>query len=386
MVKILVVDDEVDVETLIMQKFRRKVHRKEWEFIFSRNGEEALEVLHENHSAIDIVLSDINMPKMDGLTLLQKIGEEGFDLRTIVVSAYSDIDNIRTAMNNGAFDFITKPINFQDMELTIQRSYQNLNQMREALRSRDDLLVLKKELNLAHKIQKSILPQDFNIHKSCDIHAFMTPAKEVGGDFYDFFQLDTEHTAFLVADVSGKGVPASLFAMANQALIRGMASGLSISTGELLSKINDKCCENNDNCMFITLFLAILNNVSGEMVYTNAGHTPPVIIDNSGKCSLLPLTEDVPLGISEGEKFAEKTATLKPQDTIFIYTDGVTEAMNADGEEYGEERLLAGLTSQAGKPLPELDDHIYQGVLKFADGVQQFDDLTYLSLRYLGAS
>ena len=97
MVKILVVDDEVDVETLIMQKFRRKVHKKEWEFTFSRNGEEALDVLRENHEVIDIVLSDINMPKMDGLVLLQKISEEGFDLRTIVVSAYSDIDNIRTA-------------------------------------------------------------------------------------------------------------------------------------------------------------------------------------------------------------------------------------------------------------------------------------------------
>ena len=386
MVRILVVDDEVDVETLIMQKFRRKIHRKEWEFTFSRDGEEALEVLRENHSVIDIVLSDINMPRMDGLTLLQKIGEEGFDLRTIVVSAYSDIDNIRTAMNNGAFDFITKPINFQDMELTIQRSYQNLNHMREALRSRDDLLVLKKELNLANKIQQSILPQDFAIHKQCDIHAFMTPAKEVGGDFYDFFPLDTDHVAFLVADVSGKGVPAALFAMANQALIRGMSSGLSTSTGGLLSKINDKCCENNDNCMFITIFLGILNTVSGEMIYTNAGHTPPVIIDAAGKCSLLALTEDVPLGISEGEKFAEKTVTLKPQDTVFVYTDGVTEAMNADGEEYGVEKLIAELESQAGKPLTEIDEHVYHKVLEFAGGVQQFDDLTYLSMRYLGAS
>ena len=385
MVRILVVDDEIDIETLVVQKFRRKIHRKEWEFSFSRNGEEALEVLRENHSVIDIVLSDINMPKMDGLALLQKIGEEGFDLRTIVVSAYSDIDNIRTAMNNGAFDFITKPINFQDMELTIQRSYQNLNQMREALRSRDDLLVLKRELNLAHKIQKSILPQDFNIHKSCDLHAVMSPAKEVGGDFYDFFQLDTEHVAFLVADVSGKGVPASLFAMANQSLIRGMASGLRISTGELLSKINDKCCKNNENCMFITIFLGILNTTSGEMVYTNAGHTPPVIIDNDGECNLLPLTGDIPLGISEGEKFSEKTTTMRPQDTLFIYTDGVTEAMNANGEEYGEERMLTELASQAGKPLSEHDEYIYRKVNDFAAGTQQFDDLTYLSLRYLSA-
>lgn len=384
MVKILVVDDEVDVETLIMQKFRRKIHKKEWEFTFSRNGEEALEVLRENHSVIDIVLSDINMPKMDGLTLLQKIGEEGFDLRTIVVSAYSDIDNIRTAMNNGAFDFITKPINFQDMEHTIHRSYKSLNEMREAIRSRDDLLVLKKELNLAHKIQQSILPQEFVLHASCDIHAFMTPAKEIGGDFYDFFPLDSDKVAFLVADVSGKGVPSALFAMANQALIRGISSGLCTSTGELLNKINVKCCKNNENCMFVTLFLAILDAKNGKLTYTNAGHTPPVVVDANGSCSLLPLTEDVPLGISEDEKFSENTIDIKPQDTIFVYTDGVTEMMNSRGEEYGEERMIADLGTQTGKSLEEMGNHIYKKANEFADGVQQFDDLTYLLMRYLG--
>lgn len=384
MVKILVVDDEVDVETLIMQKFRRKIHKKEWEFTFSRNGEEALEVLRENHSVIDIVLSDINMPKMDGLTLLQKIGEEGFDLRTIVVSAYSDIDNIRTAMNNGAFDFITKPINFQDMEHTIHRSYKSLNEMREAIRSRDDLLVLKKELNLAHKIQQSILPQEFVLHSSCDIHAFMTPAKEIGGDFYDFFPLDSGRVAFLVADVSGKGVPSALFAMANQALIRGISSGLCTSTAELLNKINVKCCKNNENCMFVTLFLAILDTKNGKLTYTNAGHTPPVVIDDKGSCSLLPLTEDVPLGISDDEDFSENTIDIKPQDTIFVYTDGVTEMMNSRGEEYGEERMVADLSTQAGKTLEEMGDHIYKKANEFADGVQQFDDLTYLLMRYLG--
>ena len=208
MIKILVVDDEADVEALITQKFRRKVHRKEWNFTFSRNGEEALDVLAHT-SEIDIVLSDINMPKMDGLALLQKINEKEMDLRTIVVSAYSDIENIRTAMNNGAFDFITKPINFQDMETTILKSFDNLQEMRNALRSRDDLLILQKELNLAQKIQQSILPNDFNLSKNCDLYAFMKPAKEVGGDFYDFFKLDSEHISCLVADVSGKGVAAA---------------------------------------------------------------------------------------------------------------------------------------------------------------------------------
>ena len=380
MIKILVVDDEVDVETLITQKFRRKVKKGEWDIVFSRNGEEALEVLKKNPH-IDILLSDINMPKMDGLTLLQRINEEKYDLRTIMVSAYSDIQNIRTAMNNGAFDFITKPINFQDMETTIKRSFDNLQEMRKALQSHDDLLVLKKELNLAQKIQQSILPKEFDIHPHCELEARMFPAKEVGGDFYDFFKLDSEHIACLVADVSGKGVPAALFAMVNQTLLRSMASGLT-STGKLLTQVNDKCAKNNDNCMFVTMFCSVFNTKTGELNYANAGHNPPVLIHPDGKCSELPLTAGIPLGISEGEKFKEKTITLGPQDTLFIYTDGITEAINPENEEFDTPRLLQELSDYADKDLKSLSDNIYQKVMDFSQGIPQFDDLTYLSLRH----
>ena len=381
MIRILVVDDEADVEALIVQKFRRKIQRGEWQLSFSRNGEEALETLKKEPN-IDILLSDINMPKMDGLTLLQKINEEKFDLRTIMVSAYSDIENIRTAMNNGAFDFITKPINFQDMETTIQRSFSHLKEMRMALRSRDDLLVLKKELNLAQKIQQSILPNNFEIHKDCDIQAMMLPAKEVGGDFYDFFKLDSENIVFIVADVSGKGVPAALFAMVNQTLLRSMSSGLSTSTSKLITQVNRRCSENNENCMFVTLFYGIYNVKSGKFTYTNAGHNPPVLVHKDGQCEILPLTGGIPLGISETEEFSEKTITLCPEDTVFIYTDGVTESINLKNEEFGEELLLEQLSSLAKEDLSTLNDSVYKRVLDFAQGSPQFDDLTYLSFRH----
>ena len=381
MIKILIVDDEADVETLITQKFRRKVRRSQWELTFSRNGEEALNAL-QNNPEIDIVLSDINMPKMDGLTLLQKIREEKLDLRTIMVSAYSDIENIRTAMNNGAFDFITKPINFQDMEITIERSFDNLKETREALRSRDDLLILKKELNLAHKIQQSILPKEFDLHPSCQSKAIMVPAKEVGGDFYDIIKLDSKHVALVVGDVSGKGVPAALFAMVNQTLLRSTSSALIRSTGKLITQVNQRCSKNNDNCMFITLFYGILNTETGELVYTNAGHLPPLLIHSDGSNEELPLTGGLPLGIVEDEEFAEKNITLRPDDTLFVYTDGITEAINSQGEEFGTSRLVEELTSQASKDLPSLNDYIYNQVLKFSQGVAQFDDLTALSLRY----
>jgi YesN/AraC family two-component response regulator len=142
MVKFLVVDDEADLEVLIKQKFRRKIREKEYEFVFASNGKHALEQL-ENHLYIDIVLSDINMPEMDGLTLLSKISEKYSLLKSIIISAYGDMENIRTAMNRGAFDFITKPVNFQDLELTMDKTINHVRQLQDTIRALKENNILK---------------------------------------------------------------------------------------------------------------------------------------------------------------------------------------------------------------------------------------------------
>lgn len=383
MVRILVVDDEVDMESLITQKFRKKLHSKEWEMIFCHNGQQALEVLQED-ATIDIVLSDINMPQMDGLVLTQKIQEAGFDIRTVIVSAYGDIENIRTAMNNGAFDFITKPINFKDMEHTITRGFDNLSKMKEALQSKDDLLHLKKELNLAHKIQQSILPHDFNLDKNCKLHGVMTPAKEIGGDFYDCFKLNDDYIAVVVADVSGKGVAAALFALITQTVLKGLSmSNNPEEVGEVIKKVNEKSCINNDSFMFVTLFCGVLNTKTGKFTYTNAGHNPPYIVRPNATVEELPLTGGIPLGISSDRNFLEKTIELKSGETLFIYTDGVTESMNTDSQEFGEFRLVEILSTQCEENIEAMNAKVHQSVQDFAGDAPQFDDLTYLSLRYL---
>lgn len=383
MLKILVVDDEVDLESLITQKFRRKIHKKEWEMIFRHDGKQALEVLQKDPT-IDIVLSDINMPQMDGLTLTKKIQEEGFDIRTVIVSAYGDIENIRTAMNYGAFDFITKPINFEDMEHTIKRGFDNLSQMREALQSKDDFLLLKKELNLAHKIQQSILPHDFHLDKNCKLHAVMTPAKEIGGDFYDCFPLDDDHIAVVVADVSGKGVAAALFALITQTLIKGLSASHSpTAVDELIKEVNHKICMNNDSFMFVTLFYGVLNTKTGKFIYTNAGHNPPMIVRPDASCEELSLTGGIPLGISSDRNFIKKTIKLKDNETLFIYTDGITESMSTDGQEFGESQLIKILSNQCKEDIETMNANVHQSVKDFSGDAPQFDDLTYLSLRYL---
>ena len=158
--KILVVDDELDVEPLVLQRMRREIRKGTYEFAFAHNGVEALDLLNKDES-IDIVLSDINMPEMDGLTLLQQIPSVNPNIKSVIISAYGDMKNIRTAMNRGAFDFVTKPIDFDDLRITIDRTVQHLQLWRDALSARDNLISIQNELGLASDMQQSILPKEF---------------------------------------------------------------------------------------------------------------------------------------------------------------------------------------------------------------------------------
>lgn len=285
-------------------------------------------------------------------------------------------------MANGACDFITKPIDFTDMEETINRSFSVLKSSRNALQSREEFVLLKKELNIARDIQKSILPVNFDIETSCKLQARMEPAKEVGGDFYDFFKLGQDHLAMVVADVSGKGISAAVFALINQIKLRSLAGiQKDFSTAKLLEELNSQCCKNNDNCMFITMFYGILNIKTGLLTYTNAGHNPPVLADPSGSCTTLAFTKDTSLGIVEGISYSEKTIQLSKNSVLFIYTDGLTEAMNTQGEEFGEEQLMKELSGMEKQNLEQINSQIYATVKKFEGEAPQFDDLTYLIIK-----
>ena len=196
--KIMVVDDEPQLQQLVRQKFRKEIRDKEYEFVFAQNGVEAIEKLRSNGD-IDLLLTDINTPKMNGLTLLTKLNELDLLLKSVIISAYGDMKNIRTAMNLGAFDFVTKPINLTDLEITIKKCLKELEILKEAISSRDQLAALQRELHIATEIQTSILPQTFPAfpdRKEFDIFAKMITASEVGGDFYDFFTIDKHRIGF----------------------------------------------------------------------------------------------------------------------------------------------------------------------------------------------
>ena len=376
--KILVVDDEPDLEPLVLQRMRRRIRSGQYSFVFAQNGLEALDRLREEEN-IDMVISDINMPQMDGLTLLEQIPKVDPNVRSIIISAYGDMKNIRTAMNRGAFDFVTKPLDFDDLQITIDRTLAHLVEWREALSSRDRLVSLENELNVASKIQQSILPTQFPYGNDFSVFASMEPAKEVGGDFYDVINLGRGRIGLAIADVSDKGVPAALFMMSSRTLLKGSAIG-NYEPGDVLKEVNDILCEGNDAMMFVTLLYAIYDTNTGTLTYANGGHTAPYVRRADGSVIPLPFTGGVAMGVLEDLEYSQDSFQVVPGDTVFFYSDGVSEAMNENGEEFGVDRMAAVLANTATSSPEEVNNAMFESVRSFAGDTPQSDDITCLTL------
>ncbi len=380
--KILVVDDEPDVKPLVLQRMRRGIRAGRYKFVFAGNGVEALERLEQDKD-IEMVLSDINMPRMDGLALLEQIPLVDPNLRAVIISAYGDMRNIRTAMNRGAFDFVTKPLDFKDLRVTIDRTLVHIAEWREALSSRDQLVSLQKELDIARQMQQSILPTQFPESSHYQIFGSMEPARSVGGDFFDVMRLANGRIGLAIADVSDKGVPAALFMMSTRTLLKGAAVGR-LNPGSVLREVNSLLNEDNDAMMFVTTFYAVYDPAHATLTYANGGHNPPLIVHADGTSSLLPSTEGIALGVLPDYQYDQSSVTISAGDTVVLYTDGVTEAMNGEGEEFGVERLQNALAQAPPQRCREANDTIFGAVSDFAGDAAQSDDLTCLILRHNG--
>ena len=381
--KILMVDDEPDLEQLVRQRMRRDIRSGKYTFLFAGDGVEALEQLHRN-SDIDLVLSDINMPRMDGLTLLENLPALDTDLRAVVISAYGDMKNIRAAMNRGAFDFVTKPIDFEDLRVTIERGLRQLEMWRDAEASRHKLLTLQGELDVASGMQQSILPKRFPKAQQYELYGSMAPARNVGGDFFDVIRLADNRIGVAIADVSDKGIPAALFMMSSRTLLKGAALG-SDDPGTVVTVVNDQLQDGNEANMFVTLFYAVFDPRSGMLLYANGGHNPPVIVHKDGSSTELPLTGGVALGVAPGLSYSTAHAKLDRGDTLVMYTDGVSEAENAAQEEFGMDRLLAVFAGSPPTGARQANDAVFDAVKEFAGDNSQSDDITCLVLRRLEA-
>jgi phosphoserine phosphatase RsbU/P len=246
-----------------------------------------------------------------------------------------------------------------------------------------DKELIEGELKAAREIQMSIIPKIFPAfpeREEFDIHGILEPAKEVGGDLYDFFLLDDKHLCFTIGDVSGKGVPASLFMAVTKTLIKATAD-INMTPDEILAKVNDNLWRDNDSGMFVSEFLGILHIPSGEVLYSNGGHNQPYIVHSGGSLRVLEKTAGIALGVLEGAGYGLSRVKLNRDDILVLYTDGVTEAMNKSGELMGEEHFKKVLGILSSGTARDLTEGILTAVKDYAGGARQSDDITILAIK-----
>ncbi len=300
-----------------------------------------------------------------------------------VINPIDKLIEIANRISKGNTDIaikIEKPVEFEQLASTYDKMTSDIKEITKQQTR------INSELSIAKSIQSSSLPNvfpPFPEHKEFSIYASMDPAKEVGGDFYDFYFTDSEHFMFLVADVSGKGVPAALFMMTVKTLINNQSQTIS-DPEELIQSINKKLCANNKEGFFVTMFACIVNVKTGEMACINCGHNPPLLKRNNAKYEYLKLEQNMVLGVIDKIDYQIYNTKLNKGDSIFIYTDGITEAVNAAGEMYGEQRLEECLNTVQGRTVEAVIKEIKSNVQEYTKGLGQSDDLTMLLFQYNG--
>jgi len=400
---VLVVDDTPTNIQILLETLKN-----DYRIVAAVNGARALQLAISDPPP-DIILLDIMMPDMDGYEVCARLkaNTKTRDIPIIFITAMSEAEDETKGLELGAVDYITKPISPPVVQARV-KSHLELKQAREILKNQNVILEqrveertkevlelqrvefdlraakekVENELNIAAQIQKSILPSSFPAYpdrNEFELHAFMQPARYIGGDFYDFFFIDDNTLALVMADVSDKGVPAALFMMVSRTLINSLAVD-NQSPAVVLEKANNIMCQNNDSGMFVTVFLAFYDVLKGKLTATNGGHSASLIIDPDGVSREWASTHGPALGFMEELKYKEETVDLDVGQTLFLYTDGVTEALSPDKELFGLDKLRDLLKRSHDLKLDKLCNDIEASLSEFQQG-QQFDDITMLALK-----
>jgi len=336
----------------------------------------------------DLILLDIMMPEMDGYEVCRRLKDNEFtkDVPVIFLTAMDQTTDEAQGFELGAADYMTKPVNPPILKARVA-THLALKSSMDQLQSAFDIIKkhkerMQQELNVGRDIQMSMLPVDFPPfpeRTEFSIHALLKPAREVGGDFYDFFFVSEDEICLVLGDVSGKGVPAALFMAVTKTMTKTQAADDS-SPASIVTRVNEELSADNPACMFVTLFVAIVNVRSGELRFTNAGHNPPYILRRDGKLDCLDQRHGPIIGAVEGVAFREDQVQIGEQDTLLLFTDGVTEAMDTSDQLYSEDRLEEFLRKADNTP-DQLTGDVLNAVEQFATGAEQADDITLLAFR-----
>ncbi|MES5484545.1 SpoIIE family protein phosphatase [Bradyrhizobium sp. INPA03-11B] len=382
--RILVVDDNDDNRYTLTMYLDLEGYQH---VVTANDGEEAVALLEIE--PFDLVLLDVMMPRLDGFGVLAWLKAKGrlHHLPVIMISAQNEIENVVSCIELGAVDYLTKPFNKVLLRARLGASLEK-KRLRDQMRVH--LARLERELDAARALQMGMVPQSFPAPGAAfpwDIHASIAPALEVGGDLYDVFRAPNGDLCFFIGDVSGKGMPAALFMARTKSLIRVVteltAREVPPDPAAIITRVNAELCDGNDSVMFVTLFFGVLSP-GGMLSYCNAGHNPPYRI--AGR-SITPLVEaaSLVLGVEPSVAYRTAHAELAPGEGLFLYTDGVTEAVNAVDEPLGEARLeaaLAGVTSTSSAMVAT----VAADLAAFVRDAPRSDDIAMLALRRIPAA
>lgn len=328
-----------------------------------------------NHTVYETVLSDILLFTVIYIlisVLVQKIVVNNLEMvnKSLRKITNGNLNEVVSVYSSSEFTSLSNDIN---QTVDVLKTYINEAEKR-----------IEQELEFAKSIQESALPHNFDFpRKDLEIFASMDPAKEVGGDFYDFFFVDSNKLCLVMADVSGKGIPASLFMMKSKAIIRGYAES-GKNPAEIFRLANNGLCDGNDADMFVTVWIGIVDLETGHMVCSNAGHEYPVLKRKNGNYELYKQKHNFALAVMRDAKFREYELDLAPGDSLFVYTDGIPEAINTTQEEYGTDRLLDVLNRHKDLPQKNILKQVRRDIRYFVGEEDQFDDVTMLGFKYKG--
>ncbi|WP_280156353.1 fused response regulator/phosphatase [Piscinibacter sp. XHJ-5] len=383
---LLVVDDNEDNRYTLTRRLSREGYAN---IVTANDGRQALEVLRSQR--VDLVLLDIAMPELNGYQVLEQMKEDAalHDIPVIMISAVDELDSVIRCIELGAEDYLAKPFN-----PTLLRARVGASLDKKRLRDlvRESLQRLEGEMDAARRLQLGMLPRSFpgwSPERPVRLHAFMEPARQVGGDLYDFFFPGEGVFCFLVGDVSGKGAPAALFMAHTRSLVR-LTTELCqrfapdhCTPASIARLVNQELCRDNVDRMFVTLFLAFLDTASGIVTYVNAGHPAPYVSSASGSVDRIRTRKaQPPLGVKSGLVYDAHSVRIGPGDTIFVCTDGIADATNSDEAFYTEARVESELRHAGGDTPAEMIARVKSAVDRFTGDAPKADDMTMLALRW----
>jgi sigma-B regulation protein RsbU (phosphoserine phosphatase) len=380
--KLLFVDDEPDFSAMVEQQYEGKINGYDVSFIFAKNGAEALQKLKENKD-IEVVLTDINMPVMDGLEFLNQANKLERLFKIIIISAYSDMPNIRKAMNRGAYDFIIKPVDFTDLTDTIVKTFKHLEKIKVEAIELKRLQEIEKEMEMVKKIQASMLPSavtPFFRYNTFDVFGTLVAARIMGGSFYDYFPVGENKLAIVAGETDAKGIAAAIYVSSAREAIRRFTNQNS-EISYCIKQINDYLCyQKTLEVPSFAIFYGIFNTLTGELEYISAGMPSPFVLTKDQQIIDQEAGKS-PVGVSLNDIPPIKKLALKKDEAIFIYSKGILQLKNKNSEHYSEKHLKDLIKANSTLPLATLVDAIILDVRDFISPFSQMNDYVVLCLK-----